>query len=95
MEKFKIVEVLVRLETLDLNAVDLTGESFISLPMKMKALWLLELIPDVESVDWNLPLTLALRTDQLDIFHFLVTMPGIDLKQMVRTPTFTLLPECP
>ena len=70
--------------------------------VKMKALWLLELVRDAEKVNWNLldssgqcPLTVALQTDQLDIFHFLLTLPGIDLKQMVTTPTLTLLPECP
>ena len=98
---FNIVKML-RLESVDLNAVDLSGDSFVWLAVKMKALWLLELVCDAEKVNWNLldssaqcPLTVALKTDQLDIFHFLLTMPGIDLKQMVRTPTLTLLPECP
>ena len=99
---FNIVKVLVRLDSLDLNAVDLTGENFISLAIKQKALWLLEMIRDVKDVDWNLPdssghcpLAAALKTDQVCMFHFLVTIPGIDLKQMVTTPTLTLLPECP
>ena len=100
---FNIVKVLLRLDSVDLNALDQTGENFISLAINMKALWLLELLRNVENVDWNLPgssgdcpLTAALKSDQVDIFIFLVTIPGIDLKQMVSTtPTLTLLPECP